>query len=918
MRRFIIQQKVIEMIIHSLKLKDFKSYKDSEFKFDTGISLILGENGAGKSTILEAISYALFKEVSNRSVNDIIRRPVDDDDIVKEMKVIVEFTHNHHRYTVERTKKKSKADAVLKEYNESEDKYKLLCNGDKNVTREINSLLEIDSSNFLNAVYVRQGEITELIDKTPAERKKVITKLLNLESLQKVQEKMKEIIRVYEDIQTENSGKIAEYDHKTKQLEILEQGIKDLESQIIENKKEEETLKGQLEEITKDKDNMQKNKEEYEKISTKIDERKKRLDDLQKSKIQKDEEIKSLEAEKQNIAKLEEKIQILPKLREVKEFQTKIEQVNKDLKIVNKTISDITDAQKQLVNTEDDHKRYEEIEKEVQEVNNNIESLTAEANRIAELKNNIKNKKENKDEFFQKVNKIAKQVYAFYHETFENIEQIENFINKTKNDNQEALNKARDALTEIDKKISMVDTNLNEREKSLRDLMNTKDKCPICQSNISHQRHQQLEDGYKKDIESFKKQLEQLNTSKDRQANEIKTLEEDEKKVNSINLEKLHEDYSEFERLTKEVKTLEEELPDDADDTKKRLDDQKKLKEDIESESKKLRASYDTYNLSVITLEKLPELEEVKENQETYLEKVTELKSNIEKIQQSNVPIDNLDKRLRKLEKDKSDYDTLVGKVAQLDTRRQEQKELSTQIDETATQLEDLDKKIGDINYDEKSFEKIKEDLEKQQNSYDGIKTKLVENETKLTNSKENHENTIKEIKELDEIKKEQENIKDYIKLLGRIRDVYDKDGVQKDLRNAVRPQIERSTLEIFNEFGFNYSSLKLDEDYNMTINRLGEELTLDLLSGGEKIVIALALRLGIAKVISQNKTELLILDEPTIHLDAERRSDLIEIIRNINFVPQMIVVTHDEEMESLSNNIIKVSKNDGISYCED
>ncbi len=905
------------MIIHSLKLQDFKSYKDSTFTFDNGISLILGENGAGKSTILEAISYALFKEVSNRSVNDIIRRPVDDDDHVKEMKIILEFTHKGHKYVVERTKKKSKADAVLSAYSENDDKYNLICNGDRNVTDEIKTLLEIDSSNFLNAVYVRQGEITELIDKTPSERKKVITKLLNLENLQKVQEKMKEIIRVYEDIEIENSGKIAEYDNKKDELATLEQDIKDLENELIDNKKQEETLKKQLEEVTENKEAMQKNKEEYEKISTKIDDHKKRLEELQKSKTEKDEEIKSLESDKVTITQLEEKIAILPKLKEVKDYQTATEQVNKDLKIVNKTISDINESEELISKTKDDHDRFEEIEKEIEEVNKSIESTTEEINNITELENNLENKTDTKDEFKKKVKNTVKQVYDTYDKSFKNVQEIEEFIDKTKLENKDSLTKSRESLSELDKKISEIETNLKDRKKSLKELQNTKDKCPICQSDISHERHQQLEDGYNSDIESFTKQLEQLNTDKEKQANEIKELEIDEQKVNSINIEKLKEDNSEFERLLSEVEDLEKELPENRNDIREELKKQKENKQEIESEQKNLKENYDKYNLSVINLEKLPEIEEVKKDQKEYTEKITELKAKIEEIQRSNIPIDNLDERLDKLEKDKTEYDTLVGKVAQLDTRRQEQVELANQIEVTTTELKDFDKKINEIEYDKESFEKIKNEVDKIQNSHDDIKSKLVENETKLANSKENQQKTVNEIKELDEIKKEQENVKDFIKLLKKIRDVYDKDGVQKDLRNAVRPQIEMSTLDIFSEFGFEYSGLKLDEDYDMTINRHGETLTLDLLSGGEKIVIALALRLGIAKVISQNKTELLILDEPTVHLDTERRSDLIEIIRNINFVPQMIVVTHDEEMESLSNNIIKVNKKDGISSCE-
>ena len=122
--------------------------------------------------------------------------------------------------------------------------------------------------------------------------------------------------------------------------------------------------------------------------------------------------------------------------------------------------------------------------------------------------------------------------------------------------------------------------------------------------------------------------------------------------------------------------------------------------------------------------------------------------------------------------------------------------------------------------------------------------------------------------------------------------------------------------MDIFSEFGFDYSAINLDEDYNLIVQTRQEQIDLNMLSGGEKIVIALALRLGIAKAISKNKMELLVLDEPTIHLDSERRTELIDIIRKINVVPQMIVVSHDEEMEALSTNIIKISKNNGISTC--
>ena len=149
------------------------------------------------------------------------------------------------------------------------------------------------------------------------------------------------------------------------------------------------------------------------------------------------------------------------------------------------------------------------------------------------------------------------------------------------------------------------------------------------------------------------------------------------------------------------------------------------------------------------------------------------------------------------------------------------------------------------------------------------------------------------------------------------IREIYGKDGIQSDLRRAVRPKIEKRTQKIFDEFGFDYSEVTLDDDYEITITRQSETLTTKQLSGGEKIVIALALRLAIARILS-NRNKLLILDEPTIHLDSERKENLLYIIQKTSIVSQMLVITHDEEMESLSDNIIKISKKDAISYIGD
>ena len=81
------------MIINNIRLENFRSHKNTEIDFNQGISLILGENGAGKSSILEAISYTLFKD-TNSKIDDLIRKPQDDNDVIDKMLVTIEFRHN--------------------------------------------------------------------------------------------------------------------------------------------------------------------------------------------------------------------------------------------------------------------------------------------------------------------------------------------------------------------------------------------------------------------------------------------------------------------------------------------------------------------------------------------------------------------------------------------------------------------------------------------------------------------------------------------------------------------------------------------------------------------------------------------------------------------------------------------------------
>ena len=91
--------------------------------------------------------------------------------------------------------------------------------------------------------------------------------------------------------------------------------------------------------------------------------------------------------------------------------------------------------------------------------------------------------------------------------------------------------------------------------------------------------------------------------------------------------------------------------------------------------------------------------------------------------------------------------------------------------------------------------------------------------------------------------------------------------------------------------------------DVVITCYSRNEVLELESLSGGEQVSVALALRLGMANLLGASHLNLIILDEPTTHLDAERRKSLVAVLSqlsnftNVGAPMQFIIITHDSEI---------------------
>ena len=878
-----------------IKISAFGPYKncidiDFEKLGESGIFLITGDTGAGKTTIFDSISFALFGEVSgsDRPVPSVRSDFADND---TETFVELEFTHKNKKYKIrrnpayERTKKrgegttKTSADASL-EYDDK------VISGTKNVDIKIEEILGINSKPFKQISMLAQGEFLKILFAESKDRTEIFRRIFDTDIYNQIARRLADKTRIakaeleqLKDYFAINSSNIV---WKDGIQSVQPKDVNELFIQEILEKLQQE-IKVNSEQFGKCQEQISKQSDENSKMEKEITAQKDKNDKIDRcQKLQ--EEQKVLQEKQEDIKQKEILIQ-------------------KSQEIINKILPK-EDKKKEL------EKEISQKQKVLQDISEKIE---------------LGKKKEEKFKQILELIEIIKVQFQKYSELKDGKTELEDKIKKLQVIIKEQENKkiASENAQKLEAEWEKLSTEVLEKEKEffkeqagiLAEKLKENEPCPVCGSL----HHPNL--AIKSTSVLTKEELDNL---KEKEEKSRKTLTDATNKVTEIN--------SKIETLIKEFG----EKPDVELYNKKYAE----ISEELEKAYNQLNDNYKKIMLKDIVIESF-EYDIFKEKITNKISKEREEFLKLQTQQEENKK--QIDELLQKKEKAQNDYQNTLKELGfeneeqykksvlnnlQIEIFSKEIEKYKTDVTINATKLEEIQKEIKgfekvDLTAKIQEFNNKKQELEnmrRQQMEYH----RIFENNNRIlvdlqTNSKK-LDSKIKEFTMVEDLSKIANGT-----VYGKRRIEFEQfvqasyfDMVIIEANKRLLKMTDNRFLLVRKESSERVSD-KIGLELEVIDNYNGKRRDVKSLSGGEAFKAALSLALGLSDVIQSYSggivVDTMFIDEGFGSLDTESREQAINTLNQLTDNHKLIgIISHVTELKERIDKKIIVTKSTGGS----
>jgi exonuclease SbcC len=853
------------MILRSIVLNNIRSYKESPpIDFSIGTSLFEGDVGCGKSTILSAIEFALFG-LGDQDGRYLLRNGE------KNGSVLLAFEVNGKGYQtfrslVRRGKSVSQKegyvveDGVRTDYSVGEMKAKILevLNFKERIQPKTSSVI------YRYAVFTPQEMMKEVLAQSSDKRLETLRRAFGIEEYSAA---------------TSNGSVLSRwFDGQTKTNEGI---AKDLEEK-------QEARKKKVEELNEAKNAAHEAKTSLDTTVGALDQKRKRLDELEPLKNR----LVSLKAEipavKENIENAKaDKSEHTAAINRLKQELAGIKEAKAALMELKPSYDEYNRAKTRMRTLRKQVNQYDNLENLKTRMNNTIDTTRQHL---------FKSIEEMKDEIGDDLDSIRQREPT--------VGGTDSLRKKERGLKAEVrpLRRMKSRLSRIDQNLSGIRTKIGTENDKLKEKQSEWGQiasigygapCPRCKQKLTREHYERVKSQYEGELSDIRAKIGDLRN----QQSELKR---------------------EHERLKKETNQLESKSR-ELTSLSNRLAGLKEKKASLDRDKKAIKKK--TARRDSLTNQLNKELFCPKERA-----KLGIAERSLKALKQSKDESEKLSDRIEDLEKQR-----IVERYKDKETIVKTRKNVASNLRATKTKLKQTTLRINSLKRD---LRVKSDDVEENKNVLGEIeeteaeRNKLEEERTTFNGKYETKKHAAEMIEtDINDLDKEIE-----LKLSARRkRDLYGQSRVWleehfipciEDIERHVLVGIKEEFNGLFERwFGEMIETgdinVRVGDDFTPIIEQGGYELDVESLSSGERTSVALAYRLAlnvmVKKVCNAMQSNLLILDEPTDGFSKEQLARLRDVLRELNS-EQVVVVSHEKELESFVDRVYRVVKENGVS----
>ncbi len=959
-----------------LEIEGFTVYRKPQIVDFEKLSffVIQGKTGAGKTSLIDAITYALYGRVPRYGASKAHRLVLSRGS--RRLRVALDFSVGGRRFRVERLYTSRPEESSARAYEEG----RRLNLTSTQIDRWVEQVTGLDYRTFTRVILLPQGEFDRFLKpSSPRERRDILIGLLNLEIFERIRQMASEEYRKLE-------GELNLLRKELAQLEPLtEESLRNLRSRIERLQKEIEHLRGEV--------------EREKELLRKAEERDRTQEELRQAQ----EKLKEAEAKIEKLGDLEERIRLARRILPFLPYLQRLEEVEEELREVRltrerilkerlKLEGEMANIEEELRRAEKEHARLPLLRKELQQTLLELDRLSRAVEEERRLRK-LEKEAEAKKRLLSEERKLLEECESRLRKGEEVLKATERELKDIAYDEEDYLrllreSARRETLLEKERRLGEVEKSLEElrkkqkilaeeydrlrekerelREKSLlfyahliREELKEGDSCPVC-GGVYRERESAPET---ESVERLRRELEELR-----------------EEIEGVGRE-LSEVSARVEALAGERETLSSELEEEKDllvsDIPRRLaemEERRKRKREVESRLEKYRTAYtELLQKRDALLTRIGKLEAEVDSLEKMTAEKKELLSELaedtrrlpEALKSLRVKASDLELHIKKVEEDRerirSYREDLLRKLSALKAKLEETEELVRRLErqrkESVRRLAPLFEEVGDyerirsaslseeeIRSLEEEISRLHRERELAQERVSALSEKLAsfpdipptqwlsarlsEREAELEKALRNLGELRAEFRQSEELLRRKEVMVKRIEELERSLSVYGK--LREDLKSdrlqdfaatlMLKRIVERSSAYLL-DFSGTYEFDLNDRGDLVVIDRAqGAERDVKSLSGGETFLASLSLALGVSDILSSTaRLESLFIDEGFGSLDEETRervSDILELVRQR--IDRMVgIISHVPDLAERFHQRVVVRKHGEYSTVE-